>query len=68
MCTKLFSHHLKSEIRVRGKVFSVHVKKGELKVWLHSFLTSALVGGEISASHPCRFNPGVGNRVILDAS
>jgi hypothetical protein len=27
-------------------------------VWIHIFLTSALVGGEWSASRPCRFTPG----------
>jgi hypothetical protein len=26
--------------------------------WIHIFLTSALVGGEWSASRPCRFTPG----------
>jgi hypothetical protein len=26
-------------------------------VEIHIFLTSALVGGEWSASHPCRFTP-----------
>jgi hypothetical protein len=26
-------------------------------VWIHIFLTSALAGGEWSASHPCRFTP-----------
>jgi hypothetical protein len=27
-------------------------------VQIHIFLTSALAGGEWSASRPCRFNPG----------
>jgi hypothetical protein len=27
-------------------------------VYIHIFLTSALVGGEWSASRPCRFTPG----------
>jgi hypothetical protein len=31
---------------------------GGVDVWIHIFLTSALVGGEWSASRPCRFNPG----------
>jgi hypothetical protein len=31
---------------------------GGVDVWLHIFLTSALVGGEWSASHPGRFTPG----------
>jgi hypothetical protein len=26
--------------------------------WIHIFLTSALAGGEWSASRPCRFTPG----------
>jgi hypothetical protein len=29
-------------------------------VWIHSFLTSALVAGESSASRPGRFTPGEG--------
>jgi hypothetical protein len=29
-------------------------------VYIHIFLTSALVGGEWSASHPGRFTPGEG--------
>jgi hypothetical protein len=28
---------------------------GEVDVWIHIFLTTALVGGEWSASRPCRF-------------
>jgi hypothetical protein len=31
---------------------------GVVDVWIHVFLTSALVGGEWSASRPCRFTPG----------
>jgi hypothetical protein len=31
---------------------------GEVDVWIHIFLSSALVGGEWSASHPGRFIPG----------
>jgi hypothetical protein len=31
---------------------------GGVDVWIHVFLTSALVGGEWSASHPGRFIPG----------
>jgi hypothetical protein len=31
---------------------------GGVDVYIHVFLTSALLGGEWSASHPCRFNPG----------
>jgi hypothetical protein len=31
---------------------------GGVDVWYHIFLTSALVGGEWSASHPGRFTPG----------
>jgi hypothetical protein len=31
---------------------------GGVDVQIHIFLTSALAGGEWSASHPCRFNPG----------
>jgi hypothetical protein len=27
-------------------------------VYIHIFLTSALVGGEWSATRPCRFTPG----------
>jgi hypothetical protein len=30
----------------------------EADVEIHIFLTSALVGGECSASRPCRFTPG----------
>jgi hypothetical protein len=30
---------------------------GGVYVYIHVFLTSALVGGEWSASHPYRFNP-----------
>jgi hypothetical protein len=46
---------------------------GGLDVLIHIFLTSALVGGEWSASRPCRFTPGthltggwVGPRAGLD--
>jgi hypothetical protein len=31
---------------------------GEVDVWIHIFLISALVGGEWSASRPGRFTPG----------
>jgi hypothetical protein len=31
---------------------------GGVEVWIHVFLTSALVGGEWSASRSCRFTPG----------
>jgi hypothetical protein len=31
---------------------------GGMDVYIHIFLTSALVGGEWSASRPGRFNPG----------
>jgi hypothetical protein len=31
---------------------------GGVDVWIHVFLTSALAGGEWSASRPCRFIPG----------
>jgi hypothetical protein len=31
---------------------------GGVDVEIHIFLTSALVGGEWSASRPCRFTPG----------
>jgi hypothetical protein len=31
---------------------------GAMDVYIHTFLTSALVGGEWSASRPCRFTPG----------
>jgi hypothetical protein len=31
---------------------------GGVDVEIHIFLTSALAGGEWSASRPCRFNPG----------
>jgi hypothetical protein len=30
---------------------------GGVDVWIHILLTSAIVGGEWSASHPCRFTP-----------
>jgi hypothetical protein len=33
-------------------------KYGGVNVWIHIFLTSALVGDEWSASRPCRFTPG----------
>jgi hypothetical protein len=33
---------------------------GEVDVYVHFFLSSALVGGEWSASHPCRFTPEEG--------
>jgi hypothetical protein len=33
---------------------------GGVDVYTHVFLTSALVGGEWSASRPCRFIPGKG--------
>jgi hypothetical protein len=46
---------------------------GGLDVYIHIFLTSALVGGEWSASRPARFTPGthwiggwVGPRAGLD--
>jgi hypothetical protein len=32
---------------------------GGVDVWIHIVLTSALVGGEWSASLPCRFTPGI---------
>jgi hypothetical protein len=46
---------------------------GGVDVWSYIFLTSALIGGEWSASRPCRFTPGerafdthwVGGRVGL---
>jgi hypothetical protein len=31
---------------------------GGFDVWTHILLTSAIVGGEWSASRPCRFTPG----------
>jgi hypothetical protein len=31
---------------------------GGVDVWMHIFLTSALVGVEWSASRPCRLTPG----------
>jgi hypothetical protein len=31
---------------------------GGVDVWIHIFLTSALVGGKWSDSRPCRFAPG----------
>jgi hypothetical protein len=31
---------------------------GRVDIWSHIFLTLALVGGEWSASYPCRFTPG----------
>jgi hypothetical protein len=31
---------------------------GEVDVWINIFLTSALIGGEWSASHPCHFTHG----------
>jgi hypothetical protein len=34
---------------------------GGVDVYIHIFLTSALVGGEWSASRPCRFTPGKEN-------
>jgi hypothetical protein len=33
---------------------------GGVDVYVHIFLTSALVGGEWSASRPCHFTPGEG--------
>jgi hypothetical protein len=51
---------------------------GSVDVWIHVILTSALVGGEWSASRPGRFTPGerapgiywirgwLGYRVIFD--
>jgi hypothetical protein len=38
----------------------------EVDVQIHVFLTSALVGGEWSATLPCRFTAGVGPRAGLD--
>jgi hypothetical protein len=32
--------------------------RGGVDLWIHVFLTLALVGGEWSASRPDRFNPG----------
>jgi hypothetical protein len=32
---------------------------GGVDVWIHIFLTSALVGCEWSASRPCPFTPGI---------
>jgi hypothetical protein len=32
--------------------------EGGEDVWIHTFLTSALDGGEWTASHPGRFTPG----------
>jgi hypothetical protein len=43
---------------------------GEVDVYIHIVLTSALVGGEWSTSRPGRFNPGthwIGGRVDLRA-
>jgi hypothetical protein len=31
---------------------------GRVDVYIHIFLTSALAGGELSSSRPCRFTPG----------
>jgi hypothetical protein len=31
---------------------------GGVEIYIHIFLTSALVGGELSASRPGRFTPG----------
>jgi hypothetical protein len=50
----------------KGKVFPLlnlinhYVRKvyGGVDVYIHIFLTSALVGGEWSASRPGRFTPG----------
>jgi hypothetical protein len=39
---------------------------GGVEVYVHVFLTSALVGGEWSASRPGRFTPGKGARYPLD--
>jgi hypothetical protein len=33
-------------------------KYGRVDVYIHIFLTSALLGGEWSASRSCRFTPG----------
>jgi hypothetical protein len=38
---------------------------GGVDVHIHIFLTSALVGGEWSASRPCRFTPGKSPRYPL---
>jgi hypothetical protein len=49
---------------VKGKVVLCLTKHYDTKTYggvgvqLHNFLISVLVGGEWSASHPCRFNPG----------
>jgi hypothetical protein len=32
---------------------------GGVDVYIHIFLTLVIVGGELSASRPCRFTPGV---------
>jgi hypothetical protein len=37
---------------------------GGVDVWIHIFLTSALVGGEWSASRTGRFTPGERDHVI----
>jgi hypothetical protein len=40
---------------------------GGVDVWIHVFLTSALVGGVWQTSRPCRFTPGwVGPRAGLE--
>jgi hypothetical protein len=44
-CAELIKHYAMKEY-------------GAVDVYIHIFLTSALVGGEWSASLPCRFTPG----------
>jgi hypothetical protein len=39
---------------------------GGVDVWIHTFLTSAIAGGEWLASRPCRFTPGEITPVPLD--
>jgi hypothetical protein len=61
---RLISVRRWSYIYIKGKVVTVLIKHyavkkyGGVDVYIHVFLTSALVGGEWSASRPGRFNPG----------
>jgi hypothetical protein len=54
-----FSASIEGE--VRGQDVTLQgMTYGEMEVWLHSFLVSAVYAGDWSLSGSCRFTPGEG--------
>jgi hypothetical protein len=53
------SSHVATREQGKGNFVPVHTMKAyvDIKIYLHSFLTSVLAGGEQSALHLGRFNP-----------